>query len=35
MKNALILLPGTTVAVKHDIIQGFIVKNISTNLKDT
>lgn len=35
MKNALILLPGTPVAVKPDIIQGFIVKDISTNLKDT
>ena len=35
MKNALILLPGTTVAVKYDRILGFIVKDISTNLKDT
>lgn len=35
MKNTLILLPGTTVAVKYDRILGFIVKNISTNLKET
>lgn len=35
MKNALILLPGTNVAVKYDLILGFIVKDISTNLKET
>lgn len=34
MKNTLILLPGTTVSVKHDLIQGFIVKDISQNLKE-
>ena len=35
MKNTLILLPGTTVAVKYGRILGFIVKDISTNLKET
>lgn len=35
MKNTLILLPGTTVTVKHDLILGFVVKDISQTLKDT
>ena len=35
MKNTLILLPGTNVAVKHDLIRGFIVKDISQTIKDT
>ncbi len=35
MSNKLIILPGTTVAVKYDLILGFIVKDVSPSLKET